>query len=498
MATVIDKLIVTLGLDPSDFNKGQKQAAAAVVQTKTQVKRANEEMGASFAATAKKFLGAVAVIALLKKMASALADVASETRQLGLDSQNFGLAANRMRNFQNAVEMMGGKAEDATATIAGLQKAVYDLTVNGQSSASVEMLNRLGVQFQDATGHARSFNDILLDTADSLERAQKNGTLNRQEAFFAAKQAGFDDGSANLILSGRKNIQAELAKQGERHQVSAEDIAAATSIRRALTEKDQRLQSAGVQADSVGVAAAGNVKEMYNAAVAKTTDAMEGLAHAVDKAKDALTPGGLDRMTAGFSTAAQRRQNYQGTIDSASRKYGIPGNILSGLLKTESNYDPRARSAAGAVGVAQFMPDVARRRGFEAGKDAFRDIQEAARFLQELHGKALKTGATGNAAWALALQYYNGGEGRVNRAAAGKGKPLAQETVDYPGKVMAAAAAATPTPSVSAGRGAGTSTINVGPVTVHSAATDANGIASDMGGAVRRKMNVAQVEPGMQ
>ncbi len=43
MATVIDKLIVSLGLDPSDFTKGEKEVAASVIQTKDKVKQATNE-----------------------------------------------------------------------------------------------------------------------------------------------------------------------------------------------------------------------------------------------------------------------------------------------------------------------------------------------------------------------------------------------------------------------------------------------------------------------
>lgn len=491
MATVIDKLIVTLGLDPSDFDKGQKQAAAAVVRTKDQVKRANQEMGADFVAFTKKFLSAAAAIAMLKKLVGALADVATETRRLGIDSENFNLAANRLRNLQNAVEMIGGKADDVTRSVEGLQKAVFDLTVMGQSSASLEMLTRLGVQFQDATGHARKFEDIMLDTADALERAQKSGTLNYTEAFFAAQQAGFDEGTARLMLKGRSGLQAEMSRQQGRHQINAEDLAAAEKIERARTEVSQRATSAGVQANTTAAAAGETVANAFEATVSHASDAIDGLASAAERAS-----GAIERSRVQGLTAEQREREYAPVVAAAAKKHGVPVSVLHGLLKQESNYDPNARSPTGALGIAQFLPSTARDFNFTPGIDPRTDIDKAAQYMRVNYDIAQRRARPGEDPWALAAQYYNSGASGVTRARLPadnpRYKPL-QSAADpeFARKVMDYAQQAGYKPT-------GSTTINVGPVTVNTAATDANGIASDMRGAVQRKLNVAQSDGGMR
>jgi soluble lytic murein transglycosylase-like protein len=490
MSTVIDTLIVTLGLDPRDFTKGEKEVAASILKTKNTVNAANNDMAAGFSKLASKFLGWTAVLVFLKKLISAASDLSTETRQLGIDSKNYGLAANQLRNFQNAAEMMGGKAEDVTASVMGLQKAMYDLTVMGQTSPQLEMLTRLGVQIQDNTGHARNFRDVALDTADALERAQKNGTLNRTEAYFAAKQSGFDEGTAQLILSGRKNAEAELSRQEQRRQVQEHDVAAATEIERTKANVAQGVQAQGIGAVTAGVDATHSAAALYDRAVTKTTDAMEGLAHAVDSVVKKF-----HELTPPTGQAA-----YAGAVAAAAKKYGIEPGTLMGLVKQESNFNPGARSKAGAVGIMQLMP-----KYFPgAGKDPMADIDTGAGYLRKLHDDFVKSGdADDDGAWFLALESYNAGQSRVRGSMKPNGKPLAKETLDYPGKVMSAAArmsplaaaqAAVPTPSIN--RAGGSTTVNVGPVTVQTAATDANGIAKDMTGAVRRKMLAAQAEPG--
>jgi hypothetical protein len=480
MATVIDTLIVKLGLDPSSFTKGEKEVAAQVLKTKNAVNSANDGMAAGFASMAKKFLGWASVIIALKKLISAAADLNAETRQLGIDSKNFGLAANQLRNFQNAAEMMGGKAEDVTASVEGLQKAVYDLTVMGQSSAQLEMLTRLGVQFQDATGHARSFHDIVLDTADALERAQKNGTLNRTEAYFAAKQSGFDEGTAQLILSGRKNAEAELARQEARRQVNGEDIASATKVEQLKTGAEQEVKARGIGVETATVGtvsqAIENVGDMAEKASSKLADFAEAIRdHVIRPLEDLRPTRGIRNNNPGnlkFAGQAGAHQGDDGFAVFNSMEEGVAASKHQlqlyadrGINTVQSIIENWAPKKDHNDTVA-YAYDVAQRAG----------VKSTAELTAEQRDRVLQ-----------AMFIHESGKGAAGLVAQPRlTVPLAQ----------AMAGAAVPTPSVN--RPTGNTTVNVGPVTVVTQATDANGIAKDMDGAVKRKMQAAQAETGQR
>ena len=47
----------------------------------------------------------------------------------------------------------------------------------------------------------------------------------------------------------------------------------------------------------------------------------------------------------------------------------IPANILAAQIASESNWDPKAQSPAGALGIAQFMPEVWDEHGIDADGD---------------------------------------------------------------------------------------------------------------------------------
>jgi hypothetical protein len=119
---------------------------------------------------------------------------------------------------------------------------------------------------------------------------------------------------------------------------------------------------------------------------------------------------------------------YSSNITAASEKYGVPVQILSGLLKAESGFNPRAKSGAGAVGIAQFMPGTwgGLPEEFSSGSplDPTLAIPASAYYLKQQY----KTFGS----WDLALAAYNAGPGNVRKYG---GIPPFKETQNYVKKV---------------------------------------------------------------
>ena len=118
-------------------------------------------------------------------------------------------------------------------------------------------------------------------------------------------------------------------------------------------------------------------------------------------------------------TVASRQLVCQ-TIAAAAAANGLPASFLARLLWTESGFRSSAISPAGAIGVAQFMPQTAAEQGLADPRDPLSAIYHAARLLIELERHFGNLG--------LAAAAYNAGAARVAKWLQGQsGLPLETE-----------------------------------------------------------------------
>jgi len=490
MPTVIDTLIVKLGLDPKDFTKGEKEAAAATLDLEKKVKRSGQGISGELTKMAAKWLSVAAAIAAVKKAVTIIDDVAERTRRLGIDARNYGIAANEMRNFENAVESSGGTAEAARQSIAGLNKAVFDLAYNGQMSDSLVMLARLGVQFQTTTGAARSFKDIALDTADAIQKAQAQG-MTRENAFQFLQQAGFDQGTANLLLSGRTGVEAELAAQEKRRQIEAGDLQKAEDIRRASIGKDQALETLKVR----GMNTAGGIQEGVNNFIeklsgGKPSEALDQLTNAASNAGTALESWALKAS----GTTRGLRNNNPGNLKAVGNQmrdregFRVFGTMEEGVAAAEAQL---GRYAERGIDTMEKIVNT-----WAPSKDG-NDVEAYLKNLEEWTGLDRKQQL-------LPSQYHSVMAGMF-RHESGKGAPTEAQIDDMLGaraddaylERLMGQSSAPASPNVVGGATSSTN-VQIDSVTVNTQAKDAQAMAADMDSALQRKLFASHAEQGMQ
>ncbi len=117
---------------------------------------------------------------------------------------------------------------------------------------------------------------------------------------------------------------------------------------------------------------------------------------------------------------------YHSLIKTASENNGIESALLHAVITAESNYNPKAISPKGAVGLMQLMPATARRYGVSNLYDPAQNVQGGARYLSYLLG-LFKNDLR------LAIAAYNAGENAVIRH--GNKVPPFPETIQYVVKV---------------------------------------------------------------
>lgn len=140
-----------------------------------------------------------------------------------------------------------------------------------------------------------------------------------------------------------------------------------------------------------------------------------------------LALGGLDRWR--DAQAIVVPEQYRPVIkEAAKRCKAVPARVLAAQLASESSWDPRAVSPAGAQGIAQFMPGTARGMGVRDPFDPAQAIPGSARLIA--------SGIREFGSVPLALAAYNAGGGAVRRYG---GIPPYAETQAYVARVMALA-----------------------------------------------------------
>lgn len=118
-------------------------------------------------------------------------------------------------------------------------------------------------------------------------------------------------------------------------------------------------------------------------------------------------------------------EDMDAIFEDAASCFGLSSKLLKAVAKAESNFNPKAVSKAGAMGVMQLMPATARSLGVSDPYDARQNIMGGAKYLKE------NLDRFGDVR--LALAAYNAGPNSVKKYG---GVPPYSETQNYVKKIM--------------------------------------------------------------
>lgn len=115
------------------------------------------------------------------------------------------------------------------------------------------------------------------------------------------------------------------------------------------------------------------------------------------------------------------KSKYDGIIKIMARRYNVPPDLIHSIIKAESNYNVRAVSNKGAVGLMQLMPETGKQYGVKDLYDPADNIEGGVKYLKDLV-KLYERNTK------LVLAAYNAGQEAVKKY---KGIPPYPETINY-------------------------------------------------------------------
>ena len=140
MPTIADEFIVRLGLDPTSFRAGAEEVERSFTKTKDvasktgkQMEESNKLLSASFGKVRNELLAFYAALLGGRAMKEFIGDTIEGAAAVGRFAQNIGSTPAQVVGWEQAVERMGGTAQDADKSLDALSKALFDVHNMGKT-----------------------------------------------------------------------------------------------------------------------------------------------------------------------------------------------------------------------------------------------------------------------------------------------------------------------------------------------------------------------------
>lgn len=509
MATIIDSLVVQLGIDGSQFEQGQRDALESFKKTRDQTKAfadAVEEQGKRlndmFGAVKRGAVGILGAFAG-EETVSFLDRLARMDAQTYRFASTIGVSTREMSMWQSMIKQVGGTAEEAQQGFGRLssQMALWAIGAQQLPPMTAFLFGQAGIRPGAGPG------DVMRSMTAYMERQRAMGAsaaIQRAELL----GAGFTEHQIYLIMEGTKalNEKAEAARKAGLEDEKAGEAAA--DYQRKASLLDQALQNlARVTYPSLAAAvnsAAGVLQSRFGGWIASI---LAGVG--VGAVAGSVIPGvgtGLGALAGGIAGAATYATSGGGggTSPAAGGSGGAGtnwANFLSGLSYLETSQTGAASGSSSAQGYFQFLSGTAAKaRGVGIGDPRFGSYgQQAAmtmayiRHFYPAAAAAIDAGDFQTAIGMLTGEWPSLPGGAQPQSLARYGTFFRELQGGGPRPPGAAAAAS----HVTNRAGDRTSSISIGNISVASAKASPREVAMEIPDAIRRMSTAAPMDSGL-
>lgn len=229
MATVIDALILELGLDAKKMTKGQQEQISQLRKFQEQVKKTGDDvekraknMGEFFERVRRNIIGMYAAFTAGKGIKEFIADITSSNAATARFAQQMGISVKTLAEWQGAAKLVGGSASGITSSLQNMTSDIQEFSLYGTSKV-LPFLYALGVGFQTANGKMKDASTLWIDIAGAIQAQH----ISPERATVMLKAMGADEGMIALILQGKDALLQALDAQKQYAETVQADADAA-------------------------------------------------------------------------------------------------------------------------------------------------------------------------------------------------------------------------------------------------------------------------------
>ena len=523
-------------------NTTLKQTGDEAQKAGKKIKKSGKDGAEGYDQAAKSAAGLFKILAGAVAFKKIVIDTIQTNAELYRFSRNLQQSARDVSAFGNAVEITGGDAKAFQGTLSMLSRSQTELQMTGQSNL-LPFFARFHVAMMNANGTARKGTDILLDFADKtkgmdrttrfnvlqsmgIDEGTANAMLEGRQALEAliAKQkehgAVTDKQAENSEKTRRSMTEAAITARTFKNEVSDGLSPAIKTLTDLFTRLDE--VTGGWSTTLVGaISTIGGLTFAFRGLASAVEAVVGGGAAGVGAGGVAAAAGGgigllgrfagMARGSLGLYALTYSKELNTGEGAELAKRQAMGATITNGIdpqkffeskgwtreqaagivanLKTESSMNPSAIGDNGsAYGIAQWHPD--RQANFRKamGKDIKNSsLSEQLEFVNyeltsgsEMRaGGALRTANNAGDAAAIISKMYE--RPRERDAQAASRAKLAMMMMGKPGASGIVSGAAT---SASSSSNQTSIVTSIGEVKVYTQASDAQGIAKDIRGAL--------------
>lgn len=218
MATVIDSLFISLGVEPKGVVDGMQKAESTI------------QSGL------KNIMGFIAPLIGAAGFGALISNYLKTADALGKFSDSIGANIEDVHAWGEAVIRSGGSAEGFQSTLQSLTSNLTHIATTGKSRMT-PFFEAMGLQALDSSGKVRKAFDILPEIAEKFEK------MSKAESLGYGQKLGLDQGTIMLLQSGRKAVEDLIKKQKELGVYTKEDALITAKANDAISDLGQAFKA---------------------------------------------------------------------------------------------------------------------------------------------------------------------------------------------------------------------------------------------------------------